>query len=961
MPCTLERELGRGSNAIVYQGSYPDLLLHSGERHIVLVKELFPYHGQSAIYRDSRNRLLCTPEGRETWELHRLSFERGNRVHLRMLEKHPETMGAGNYNLNSFSLNGTLYTVLGYAGGRELKTEYAGHAGDLRLLALRMLGLLDALEEFHESGLLHLDIAPDNILLTGRGNRERVVLIDYNTVYDMAAPGGEAAACSSLKAGYSAAELRMGQRPSPASDLYAVAAVFFRCLTGAALTPFQMSCPVPPDVAGCACLREQPDTVRAMVRQLLHRGLQTLPRRRYQSVARMREAFQELLDRVDGVGVTHWALWESGRRSVERSIRENPSLAFLRDSDALFPATVLSENGGAVPAGKCAAAFWAPDQRAALLTASGGMGKTTAMLRCVAEQSRAYSPDRPAAVYISLSGWREGDPVYIHDRILQNLRFHPEQKSYADARHALECLLEKPLRARTGERPLLVLLLDGLNEAAGETRPLIEEIRALSHLPGVGLLVSSRGEESALPFRRLRLVPLTEEEVQEQLTRHGLLLPESERIRELLRTPLMLSVFLQSSQAEGRQLAVQTREELLDAYFSALLAKELAVLPEDTQERWRIDAAMTFVLPAVAGELARRGRALGDDELLPTVERCYRLFSNRILRRAFPQWIGHSLAIRGSAGNGEEWYGQLVHDLLWKRLGLLVRDEEGAYRISHQIIAEYLTALDRRNDRRIWRRRRLQRGLYAGLLALVLCAGALVYTQLIRPPPYSEAYASSVFTLGMSAYADAATQYDDLRSLVDCALTRPEDYSKALRSYRNSVETQPLSSLASRASLSLAEMEKMLDTGKVFSWSGHPLDEVHYRELTALAQSRWEEYEELVAVLTYVMENERGNRLYGDSYPGIFSRLIDVDADITAVLYQLVCVPHLAGADDSIVSYQRTIALSAAQQQKHLSDVRDPDSLRRALTDLEGIRNAVLSELRLCGAIAACQYEEETP
>lgn len=180
-------------------------------------------------------------------------------------------------------------------------------------------------------------------------------------------------------------------------------------------------------------------------------------------------------------------------------------------------------------------------------------------------------------------------------------------------------------------------------------------------------------------------------------------------MRELLRTPLMLSIFLQSAKAEGRQLSAATQEELLSAYLRALLDKELQALPEDAGDRWQIEAAVFFVLPAVARELQKKGRALEDAELLPAVERCYRLFSDRLLRRAFPQWIGHSKSIRSGAANAEEWYGLIVQDLLWKRLGLLVRNEQGRCRICHDTIAEYLTQLESGNAQKLLRRRRLRR------------------------------------------------------------------------------------------------------------------------------------------------------------------------------------------------------------------------------------------------------------
>ena len=952
MSCTLTEELGRGSNAIVYMGSYPDLL-NNEESHTVLIKELFPFHQKSAIFRDESGTVICAPEGRETWELHRQSFEYGNRIHLRMLEKRPDLIGT---NLNTFSLQGTMYTVMDCTGGRSLETAVSAPETVLRRLTVQMLGLLDTLGAFHESGFLHLDVAPDNILLIGQDSRERVMLIDYNSAYDLRA-SLDTPFYHSVKPGYSAPELRTGGRPSAASDLYSVAAVFYRCLSGAALTPFQMSRPVPPDVSACRCLENLPDTVSVMVRQILRQGLKVLPKKRYSSVMAMREAFQELLDRIDGVGVTHWALWESGRKMVERVIRENPGLAFLQDSEALFPAHLCLPDGTPAPAG--VSDLLSEKSRTVMLTASGGMGKTTAMLRSVVEQSKNYSPAHPAVVYLSLYGWKEGESAYIHRRLLENLRFKTEQ--YDTARHALDILLEKPLKTRSREqRPVLFLLLDGLNEASGATRPLIEEILSFSHMPGVRLLISTRNEEPALPFPQVKLTPLTEEDVRSALSREGLLLPESAEMRELLRTPLMLSIFLQSARAEGRQLPVTNQNELLSAYFTALFDKELRELPEDTEERWQIDAAMFFVLPAIAREIQKKKRALEDVELLPTVERCYRLFSDRLLRRAFPQWIGHSRAIRSGVANAEEWYGILVHQLLWKRLGLLVQNEQRRYQICHETVAEYLTKLESSNAQKLLHRRRLRRTLAVALLLFSIAAGCFVYTTYIRPPSYSEVYEDTVFAYGLNSYSNVARQYEKMRTLVDCALETPEEFRWEKNSIDYSIDQ--ISSVAN-TEYTLYLLDQMLPTGEVFSWSRKKLDEGHYRELLELELERRDEYKQLASVLAYVMEDERGNRLYGDTYPELLSELVELDADIAATLYEIVYVPHLTeeflNENESFRRYLYDVETAATKQNLHFSGETNLDVLSRRLLTLQGRRTTVRNRLNACGAIAAYQYKEE--
>ncbi len=228
MPCTVENLVGKGSDAIVYLASYPDRQ-QTDLRHRVLVKELFPYHPGGGIYRDDKGQICVSGDGRHTMELHRISFERGNEVHIRVQGSHP---GELDYNINTFSLNGTLYSVLGFSGGRSLDNEldlpWSGKT-PLTVHIRRLEGVLDVLEVFHGSGYLHLDISPENILLLGDGKKERVSLIDYNSVHTLKEIKNGECLYYSAKEGYTSAEVRRGRISSIgyASDLYSLTAVPF--------------------------------------------------------------------------------------------------------------------------------------------------------------------------------------------------------------------------------------------------------------------------------------------------------------------------------------------------------------------------------------------------------------------------------------------------------------------------------------------------------------------------------------------------------------------------------------------------------------------------------------------------------------------------------------------------------------------------------------------------------------
>ena len=308
--CHIEEFIGQGSNAMVYKGWYRDQL-NRELCHPVLVKELFPFHPQQRIYRAEDGHIIIEPEAETFWRTHQESFEISNQIHLRLLHDHPDRMDMGTHP-NSFHFNGTLYCILDYAGGRSLQMELHKANISLRHTAQRMIGLLDALEAFHKSGYLHLDISPDNIMLVSQDDQERIFLMDCNHVREIGSRDGNHVCC---KAGYTAPEISTGDLNAMgfATDLYSVAAVFFRCIMGRSLTLEEMLQPKAPDGKDSPLLKDAPQTVSAAASSILKKGLHTLPRRRYRSIGQMRKAFQELVDRIDCGDVTHGSLRENGK------------------------------------------------------------------------------------------------------------------------------------------------------------------------------------------------------------------------------------------------------------------------------------------------------------------------------------------------------------------------------------------------------------------------------------------------------------------------------------------------------------------------------------------------------------------------------------------------------------------------------------------------------------------------
>ncbi|MBQ7886263.1 MAG: hypothetical protein IJ313_05150 [Clostridia bacterium] len=769
MECSIEEEIGCGSNAIVYKGWYRDQL-QEREKHHVLIKELFPFHKKGGVRRGSDNR-ICVEEGEPLafFLMHRESFEAGNRIHLRLLESCPEEMGA---NLNSFEFNGTLYTILGCSGGRSLDEELALTEGEssLKRYAQLMLHLLNALAAFHDSGYLHLDISPDNALLIGRQRNERIMLIDYNSAK---AIGDTDCTYLSYKAGYSAPEVEMGEEESicEASDLYSVAAVFYRMLMGRTLTLEETLAASAPDAAQSSCLQDVPQTVKSLVRSILRRGLCIMPEDRYQTISQMRRDFAELIDRIDCVGVTHWALWESGKRSVDELIRVNPSLSYVKDEGGMYPIR-LEQDGRRILLGEYLEEMMAGQGKSRLTVSPGGMGKTTLLLKAALLCGRRYAPGRPAVFYISLAGFSGAEPRYIRSQILASLRFGRENNTFDSALHELEQLLSRTIKSNNTELPMVLLLLDGLNEVRGDAAPLVQEVNLLSRMAGVRIMAASRSEMPALEMETNRILSLTFEDVERAAAARGVLLPQSEQLLQLVRTPLILSIYLTASES-SQQLHIRDQDDLMRAYMASLYQKEIRNLPENSPQRWRTDAALTYVLPAIAAQTIRAGSRLTDAQLLGVVEQCYKVLTSRLLQQSFPQWIGRSRDILGEAKSAEAWYGQMVHDLLWQRLGLLIKDERGSYGVFHQVIAEYLSERHKENAAAIRRRRMIRSSIFGmiGLLVFMACFG--VYAAYFMITPYEDADVEYVLSEGRSAYDWYMSMYEEMQALIDLGSQEP--------------------------------------------------------------------------------------------------------------------------------------------------------------------------------------------
>lgn len=149
----------------------------------------------------------------------------------------------------SFRANNTAFMVMQYLDGMTMK-EYLKNQPEGRIpyttAVMALNPIMDALREVHAAGFVHRDISPDNVFIT---RQKQIKLLDFGAA--RYAIGEHSKSLTSvLKHGYAPVEQYSTKgNQGPWSDVYAVSATIYRCITGI----------VPPD----AMERMQGDTIRS--------------------------------------------------------------------------------------------------------------------------------------------------------------------------------------------------------------------------------------------------------------------------------------------------------------------------------------------------------------------------------------------------------------------------------------------------------------------------------------------------------------------------------------------------------------------------------------------------------------------------------------------------------------------------------------------------------------------------
>ena len=271
---TVGRVLGQGGFGITYIAQE----YRTGER--VALKEYFPseFAGRSQG---------LTVQVHSSQQLE--NYEYGK---ARFLEE-AKTLAAfiGNENIvriySYFEENGTAYFAMEYVDGLPLDQYMARRGGRLSPAEANrlLLPLMAALETVHLKGIVHRDIAPDNIIIAKDGTAK---LIDFGAARYSTGEKSKSLDVI-IKHGFAPKEQYMRRgRQGPFTDIYALAASYYYAITGKvppeAIERLDEDNLIPPRMLGIKLSSEAEDA--------LFKALEVNAADRYQSMAEFYQAMK---------------------------------------------------------------------------------------------------------------------------------------------------------------------------------------------------------------------------------------------------------------------------------------------------------------------------------------------------------------------------------------------------------------------------------------------------------------------------------------------------------------------------------------------------------------------------------------------------------------------------------------------------------------------------------------------
>ncbi|MBX2867251.1 MAG: serine/threonine protein kinase [Acidiferrobacterales bacterium] len=212
----VEGVIGGGGFSIVYRAFDATL----GES--VVLKEYFP--NLLAIRGSGNDIKPITPKKKSAFDVGMQQFFA--EAHALSKVSHPNVINI----INVFRSNNTAYMVSKLQPGKDLRWMIKRCQGDLDqgFIQKVMPPVISGVDSLHRAGILHLDIKPANILLRTVGGP---LLLDFGASKTMSRQE-RFSSFQTLTPGFAPPEQHHKAELGPGSDIYAIGATIYACVTG---------------------------------------------------------------------------------------------------------------------------------------------------------------------------------------------------------------------------------------------------------------------------------------------------------------------------------------------------------------------------------------------------------------------------------------------------------------------------------------------------------------------------------------------------------------------------------------------------------------------------------------------------------------------------------------------------------------------------------------------------------
>jgi serine/threonine protein kinase/Flp pilus assembly protein TadD len=267
----IDYALGQGGFGITYRGF--DVHLDRP----VAIKEFYP---QDYVQRDNTSgRVTVSTAGSDSYQKWLQRFEREGQILARL--SHPGIVKVHAF----FKEQGTAYLVMELLRGVSLRNELEAQP-EKRLSEQRVIEIMPtlvaALDTVHQEGVYHLDLKPDNVMVTPDG---QIVLVDFGSArQDMSSmTSSQKKSTAAYTPEYSPPELLSGERVGAASDVFELGMMLHEMLTGTR----------PPNVLSRLNQEQwQPSTLGEPWKRMLTQALRLQPKNRPQNIQQWWQGYQ---------------------------------------------------------------------------------------------------------------------------------------------------------------------------------------------------------------------------------------------------------------------------------------------------------------------------------------------------------------------------------------------------------------------------------------------------------------------------------------------------------------------------------------------------------------------------------------------------------------------------------------------------------------------------------------------